>query len=77
MRVFTSNGVVTYETCPCCREPDVKVEHGHDTLITFDEDGRVVETRNLGLQHYEDCPVCGISMPLVCYDCEHCQEASS
>ena len=57
-RYFAPNGIVTYEDCPVCGMPDMRVEHG--------KSGRG------SLQHFEHCTECGDSMPIVCYDCEHC-----
>ena len=56
---FAPNGVVTYEDCPVCGAPNMRVEHG--------KSGRG------SLQHYEHCTECGDSMPIVCYDCTFCQ----
>lgn len=56
---FAPNGIVTYEDCPVCRAPDMRVEHG--------KSGRGSP------QHYEHCTECGDSMPIVCYDCQFCQ----
>lgn len=58
-RYFAPNGIVTYEDCPVCEAPDMKVEHG--------KGGRGF------LQHFEHCTECGDSMPLVCYDCQACE----
>ena len=55
---FVPNGIVTYEDCPVCGAPDMRVEHG--------KSGRG------SLQHFEHCPECGDSMVIVCYDCPHC-----
>lgn len=58
LRYFAPNGIVTYEDCPVCGAPDMRVEHG--------KSGRG------SLQHFEHCTECGDSMPIICYDCEHC-----
>lgn len=58
MTIFKPNGITTLEPCPVCQEPNIKIEHGHDN-----EGSRM---------HYEHCPNCGDSMPVVCYDCEYC-----
>jgi len=55
---FAPNGIVTYEDCPVCRAPNMRVEHG--------------KSGHGSLQHFEHCIECGDSMPIVCYDCEHC-----
>ena len=56
---MTLNGEVSYETCPECYEPDVKVEHGYD---------------GVGFRHYWHCPNCGDSIAIVCHDCRLCGE---
>ena len=58
-RYFAPNGIVTYEDCPVCGTPDMRVEHG--------KSGRG------SLQHHEHCTECGDSMPIVCYDCVFCK----
>ena len=58
-RYFAPNGIITYEDCPVCGAPDMRVEHG--------KSGRG------SLQHFEHCLECGDSMPFVCYDCTFCQ----
>ena len=58
MPIITLNGKVTYEDCPVCGTPDMKVEHGHDEHGSF--------------RHIETCSECGISCPIVCYDCANC-----
>ena len=55
---FAPNSIVTYEDCPVCGAPDMRVEHG--------KSGRG------SLQHFEHCTECGDSMPIVCYDCQYC-----
>ena len=58
MTVFAPNGVVTHEFCCECDEPDIKVEHGKDVY------GYPI--------HFEHCPKCGDSMPILCFDCPNC-----
>lgn len=58
-RYFAPNGIVTYEDCPVCGAPDMRVEHGKDGRGSF--------------QHFEHCTECGDSMPIVCYDCPACK----
>lgn len=70
---FTPNGQITYETCPFCQEPDVKVEHGQETLAS-DHDGTIKDFRDLGPQHYWHCPECGDSFVIV-LDCPLCAPA--
>ena len=65
---FTPNGNVTYEECPVCREPDVKVEHGQYTCIKPGE-----KPRDLGPAHYWHCPICGDDIAIVAGDCPHCR----
>ena len=76
MRCFTLSGNVTYETCPACQEPNVKVEHGQDTIIIFDDEGQVIEDRKLGPMHESHCPICGPALAIVCYDCPLCEMPS-
>jgi transposase-like protein len=59
---FVPNGIVTYEDCPVCGAPDMRVEHGKSGRGSF--------------QHFEHCAECGDSMPIVCYDCEYCKITS-
>jgi len=73
VKCFTLSGNVTYEICPVCQEPDVKVEHGQDTRLTIDEYGTVIEDTKLGPMHHWDCPECGKSTAIVCYDCPLCE----
>ncbi|CAG0991991.1 hypothetical protein ANRL3_02837 [Anaerolineae bacterium] len=56
------NGTKTHETCPCCQEENVLVEHG------YEERGKAFP---LHLQH---CPVCGDQIVIVGYDCPHCKK---
>lgn len=63
---FAPNGIVTYETCPVCQEPDVQVEHGRRILY------RNGARYDAGPQHYWHCPECGDSMVIVGHDCPHC-----
>ena len=56
---FIPNGIVTYEDCPVCGAPDMRVEHGKSGRGSF--------------QHFEHCTECGDSMPIVCYDCAFCK----
>lgn len=70
IRTFMPNDVVTYETCPVCQEPNIKVEHGH--VCVEDDTGHWQETEIC--QHYEHCPECGTSMPIVAYFCQYCEE---
>ena len=67
-RYFAPNGVVTFEECAECREPDIKIEHGHE--VDTDEDGNETGRRPA---HIEHCPVCGEGMVIVCYDCPNCE----
>ncbi len=73
MRCFTLSGQATYETCPVCQEPNVKVEHGQDTRLIIDEDGKVLENTKLGPMHHSHCAICGPSTAIVCYDCKLCE----
>lgn len=73
MYCMTLSGKVTYETCPVCDEPEVKVEHGQQTKLVLDESGHVVEDVKLGPMHYSHCPNCGDSTAVVCYDCPLCK----
>lgn len=61
LRYFAPNGIVTYEDCPVCGAPDMRVEHGKSGWGS--------------LQHFECCTECGDSMPIVCYDCKYCEIA--
>lgn len=67
VKCFSPNGIVTEETCPVCQEPGIQIEHGREVLL---EDRQRRDTGRY--QHYEHCPECGDSTPIVCYDCEHC-----
>lgn len=58
---FVPNGIITYEDCPVCGTPNMRVEHGKTGRGSF--------------QHFEHCTECGDSMPIVCYDCEFCKVA--
>jgi hypothetical protein len=64
---FAPNGNVTYEECPECGEPDVKVEHGH---YVGTEQGK--ESVKIGPMHYWHCPICGEDLVFVCHDCALC-----
>ena len=55
---FIPSGIVTYEDCPVCRAPNMRVEHG--------------KSGHGPSQHFEHCTECGDSMPIVCYDCMFC-----
>lgn len=55
---FIPNGIVTYEDCPVCGAPNMRVEHGKSGRGSF--------------QHFKHCTECGDSMPVVCYDCIFC-----
>lgn len=54
---------ITYEDCPECGMPEVEIEHVW--AIVNDS------TKELPY-HIYDCPECGESMALVCYDCPVC-----
>lgn len=56
---------ITFETCPVCQTPGMKVEHGIHDAIT----GNFV--------HIEHCEECGDLYPIVGYDCENCVSADS
>ena len=51
--------MITYETCPVCQEPEVKVEH-------------VLEGWSGLPAHLWHCPECGESLVYVAYDCPNC-----
>lgn len=61
MVIFTPNGKVTFETCPVCGEPNVKVEHGWGETSCFTE----------GPMHSWHCPECGDEIVAV-LECELC-----
>ena len=59
-KAFSPDGIVTYEQCPVCREPDVKVEHGEEVeLVDGGAHGTGVE------QNLWHCPNCGDSVATV------------
>lgn len=59
---FSPDGTVTFETCPVCLMPDVKVEHGKEVYIDADAGTIVREARKMKLWH---CPECGDSLVIV------------
>lgn len=60
IRVFSPDGVVTFEMCPVCQEPGVRVEHGEAANLI---DGIAYGTRiEQKLWH---CPNCGDSVATV------------
>jgi len=67
IRVFAPNGIITTEPCPVCQNPEQTVKHGIAEITNGDG-----TYREIGLQHYCDCPECGPSWPIVCYDCPDC-----
>lgn len=53
---------ITYQPCPVCRVPGMKVEHGAQN-----ERGDFI--------HIEHCPECGDHNPIIYYECPDCIEA--
>jgi uncharacterized protein with PIN domain len=60
VKAFSPNGKVTFETCPVCQEPDVRVEYGDEVELVNGE------WRETGLpQKFWHCPECGDSVATV------------
>lgn len=58
MTGITLNGITTVELCPMGCGNTMTVRHGHDD--------------NGNRKHYEVCPECGTSLPMVAYECADC-----
>lgn len=71
IRVFSPNGVVTFETCPVCGKEDVKLEHGCLSIVNLTS-GEVQNTQTY--EHYWHCPECGDEISIVGYICPECLE---